>query len=245
MFSILVDQREPDHIKNLKILNILPTPTLLDAGDYWVATEDNQLLIIERKTPEDLLGSIKDGRLFEQCHRMKTQSKWCYVVITNVIYSGSDGKAWANGKRLGGPKPNDGWNYNSVDGTLLTIQELGVFVVHCKNEMDFGPTVERLIKRERGLLSIGCVRSSNILSAGEQVLTSLPGIGLTRMQKLLERHYTPARVFEHLSQTHLPTKKALGLQDDESYVIVNSNDREFLDLPFLGLSKEKTNDSQD
>lgn len=232
MLSIIVDQREPDWIKQLKIFDTQPVISLLDAGDYWIITEDSQFLIIERKTPEDLLGSIKDGRLFEQIHRMKKQTQWCYLLITGQFTIGQNGKVWVNQRETG-------WNFDAVEGALLTIQELGCFVVHCKNDMDVGASIERLIKRERGLLNIGCARSSNILSAGETVLTALPGIGLTRMQKLLERHYTPARVLEHLSQTHLPTKKALNLQDDESYIIINSADRDFLELPFLGLSKEK------
>lgn len=238
MLSIIVDQREPDWIKQLKIFDIQPVITLLDSGDFWIATEQNELLIIERKTPEDLLGSIKDGRLFEQIHRMKQQTKWCYLLITGQFTIGQNGKVWVGQRETG-------WLFDAVEGALLTIQELGCFVVHCKNDMDFGPSVERLIKRERGSLSIGCARSSNILSPGEQLLTTLPQIGLDKAQRLLDHQHTAANALQFLTEfgNGIPgigdgiktrVKAALGLAPDESLIVVSSLDREF-----LGLDKEK------
>jgi ERCC4-type nuclease len=184
MLSIIIDQREPKHIQELKFSNAQTVVSLLDAGDLMIATEDNQILLIERKEPNDLLGSIKDGRLFEQCHRMKQQSQWCYVVITGNVYPGPDGKAWV-GQRA------TGWDFNAVEGALLTVQEMGIFVIHCKNDLDFGATVERLASRNRGLLSIGVARSSNVLSAGETMLTTLPGLGYEKVKVLLEKKKTP------------------------------------------------------
>lgn len=239
MISVIIDQREPDFIKNLKFSSAQTVVSLLDAGDLMIATEDNQILLVERKSPEDLLGSIKDGRLFEQCHRMKTQTQWCYVVITGQFTIGQNGKVWVGQRETG-------WNFDAIEGALLTIQELGVFVVHCKSEMDFGATVERLINRNRGLLSIGCARPSNILSAGEVLLTSLPGIGLDKAQRILNSQYnTAAKALEMLTEygrngvqgigdgTKAGIKKALGLGQDESLMVINSLDREF-----IGFNKE-------
>lgn len=241
MLSIIIDQREPEWVKQLQFSNTQTVVSLLDCGDLWVATEDSQLLIVERKEPSDLLNSIKDGRLLEQCHKMKAQSQWCYVVITSPLFPGPNGKVFVGQRETG-------WNYDAVEGALLTVQELGCFVVHCKNDMDFGPTVERLIKRERGLLSIGCVRSSNILSSGEQLLTTLPGIGLDKAQRLLQYEHAAANALQFLTElgkkNKVPgisdgikqnVKKALGLAPDESLIVINSLDREF-----IGLDKEKT-----
>lgn len=225
MLSIIIDQREPDHIKNLKFANTQAAITMLDCGDVWVATEDNQLLIIERKEPSDLLGSIKDGRLFEQCHRMRQQSQWCYVVITGNLYPGPDGKVWC-GQRA------TGWNYDAVEGALLTVQEMGVFVIHCKSDLDFGPTVERLASRSRGVLSIGCARPSNVLNAGETMLTALPGVGYEKVKKLMDYHKTPAEALCFLTweDVDIPNigiangikrnvKKALGLNPNQKIYI--------------------------
>ncbi len=231
MLSIIIDQREPDHIKNLKIPNAQTVVSMLDCGDVWIATEDNQLLIVERKTPDDLLGSIKDGRIFEQCHRMKQQTQWAYVVITGTIYPGANGKAWAGQRETG-------WDYNAVEGALLTIQELGVFVIHCKSDLDFGPTIERLANRSRGMLSIGCARSSSVLSDGEVMLSSLPGIGYEKVKKLLGYFKTPAEALAWLTWIggdisglgigdgiKSNVKKALGLKPDQN-IYINYGDDE-------------------
>lgn len=224
--SIVIDQREPSHIQNLKISNAITVVTLLEAGDLMIATEDNQILLIERKTPEDLLGSIKDGRIFEQCHKMKQVTPWCYVVITGQFVIGQNGKVFTGNRETG-------WNYDAVEGALLSIQELGVFVVHCKSDMDFAPTVERLASRSRGTLSIGVARSSSVLSAGEQMLTTLPGLGYEKVKKLLaEYKNNPAEALCWLTWLGFEVtglgigdgiksnvRKALGLQPNQTLYI--------------------------
>lgn len=226
MLSIIIDQREPDFIKSLKFNNAQTVVSLLDAGDLMIATEDNQILLIERKTPEDLLGSIKDGRIFEQCHKMKQQTQWAYLVVTGQFTIGQNGKVFTGQRETG-------WNYDAVEGALLSIQELGVFVVHCKNDLDFGPTVERLAKRSRETLNIGAARSSSILSAGEQMLTTLPGLGYEKVKKLLaEYKNNPAEALCWLTWLGFEVtglgigdgiksnvRKALGLQPNQTLYI--------------------------
>lgn len=192
MLSIVIDQREPKHIQELKFSNAQTVVSLLDAGDLMLATEDNQILLIERKTPEDLLGSIKDGRIFEQCHKMKQITQWSYVVITGQFTIGQNGKVFTGNRETG-------WNYDAIEGALLSIQELGVFVVHCKSDMDFGPTVERLAKRSRDTLNIGVARNSSVLSAGETMLTALPGLGYEKVKKLLDETGAPAHALAWLT----------------------------------------------
>lgn len=74
-----VDIREHDLISNIKgiILNKLAYRDIevkietLPLGDIIISDENgNDLLIIERKTVNDLLASIKDGRYEEQSHRL-------------------------------------------------------------------------------------------------------------------------------------------------------------------------------
>eukprot|EP00494_Astrolonche_serrata_P001976 UN01982 len=57
-------------------LNLPCSRQTLSVGDYvWTATKGNQTfvlpMIIERKTMDDLAGSIVDGRFLEQKHRLK------------------------------------------------------------------------------------------------------------------------------------------------------------------------------
>ena len=66
---LVVDEREkksriPDLLKAVGINVEVKT---LPVGDYIVAPET----IVERKTISDLISSIFDGRLFDQCNRLK------------------------------------------------------------------------------------------------------------------------------------------------------------------------------
>ena len=74
--SVIIDSREPDWVQRLDF-GVPAAVTALDAGDLWVATTDAQTLIIERKTPTDLLNTIKADRLFQQVIGMRQRSQWC------------------------------------------------------------------------------------------------------------------------------------------------------------------------
>jgi len=86
-----IDNREHDLISNIKgiQLNKLAYRDIkiqietLPLGDIIIADEnDNELLIIERKTVNDLLSSIRDGRYEEQSHRLNGSSFHNH----NIIY---------------------------------------------------------------------------------------------------------------------------------------------------------------
>ena len=80
---IVVDEREkksgiPDLLKGLGInleMKVLPV------GDYIVGPET----IIERKTISDLVSSIFDGRLFDQCDRLKEHYQFPILLIEGDI----------------------------------------------------------------------------------------------------------------------------------------------------------------
>lgn len=74
---LYIDNREPDTIiEQLNFLNnslnITITKKNLDIGDYLIYDEINQkpVILIERKSYNDLLSSIKDGRYNEQSYRL-------------------------------------------------------------------------------------------------------------------------------------------------------------------------------
>jgi len=80
---IVVDEREkksgiPDLLKGTGInLEIKKLPV----GDYIVAPET----VVERKTISDLISSIFDGRLFDQCHRLKEHYQFPILIIEGDI----------------------------------------------------------------------------------------------------------------------------------------------------------------
>ena len=76
---IVVDEREkksgiPDLLKGIGINLEIKT---LPIGDYIVAPET----VVERKTISDLVSSIFDGRLFDQCNRLKEHYQFPILLI--------------------------------------------------------------------------------------------------------------------------------------------------------------------
>lgn len=87
-----VDTREIHIIEKLKALKSDLTFSVvpLDVGDFRFSHEDNVLVVIERKTINDLSHSIKDGRYCDQKYRMcdvYDRSKLMYIIEGNVFSS--------------------------------------------------------------------------------------------------------------------------------------------------------------
>jgi len=220
--AVLCDQREPPEIQHLDF-GAAKVITLLDVGDVWLAV-DNEMLIIERKTSSDLLASIADGRLFDQCARMRQQSPWCYLVVAGQIRANSSGHV------IEDEYINTQWTWNSVQGALLTVQELGVSIVYCLPD-DFAGCVKRLAGRARGDVRVQ-KRTPYTLSAGEAVLASLPGIGEERIDLLLDFSGSPAWALSYLTTLGEPgvdgigdgikrrVRAALGLNESEILEVI-------------------------
>lgn len=174
IISALIDSREPPEIQKLDF-GVPTIVTALDAGDMIIACKDGHTLIIERKEPSDLLGSIRNGRLFNQCAKMRELSQFCYLVITGKLYWTHDNKVQI------GPRITS-WNWDSVQGALLTVQEMGISIVYAD---DFKNAVERLARRSRNGIVIKPTRKSEPMQLDEIFLSSLPSIGPILAQRIL------------------------------------------------------------
>lgn len=221
--AVMMDTREPSHIRALQFGGVPVAPVALDCGDLWASCTDGELLIIERKEPNDLLASIKDGRLFQQAAAMRQRSPWAYVVITGVLSDSMDGRVITANR-------TSGWRWSDVQGALLTVQDLGVSVMTCAGDEQYEAAVLQLARREREPQKILAPRTaSRVLTPAEQILTSLPGIGIERAQVLLD-HWegNPARALVWLTWldtvlevegigngTKHAVRRALGLGPDE------------------------------
>ena len=178
--SLFVDSREPAWIQNLKFGGAMKLVTALDFGDLWATTDTGDMVCIERKAPGDLLGSIKDNRLFAQVAGIRNKTPWAYLVITGILTATVSGKVVAD-ERV------SGWDWNSVQGALLTVQEMGVRVVYAQSDTDYEACVCRICSRARKPeYIIEPLTQPKFMSPGEVMLTALPGIGLERAQTLLK-----------------------------------------------------------
>ena len=229
ILSFVVDSREPDWCKSIR-LDGAPDPvvTALPAGDAWIACED-AALIVERKTLNDLCGSISDGRLINQCHEMRSSSEWCYIVVTDI-------PKVAGGKLVINGKPS-GWNWNSIQGALMTCQELGVPVIWCDGKAQYGATLLWLVGRDRGKVRIEQRREAVLESIAERILTAIPGIGGQRAAALLKYCGNAAWALDYLTgdvfgevpgvgkNTMIATRTALGLEDDNKLAVMPTEER--------------------
>jgi len=227
--GVFIDSREPSQITSLKFGGVPVAVTQLETGDCWASTSDGALLVIERKTPSDLLGSIKDGRLFQQVAAMVKQSKWSYVVITGAMTHTLDGYVITDNR-------TSGWRWSDMQGALLTCQELGANVVVCQSDQHYEETVIRLARRERNEVKALQPRvQAQVLTDAEKVLISLPGIGLERAGLLLGECGSAAYAIAWLTWlgtfgelsgigdgTKNGVRRALGLKAEEWLMVMDA-----------------------
>jgi len=177
--SALIDSREPAWVQALTFGTAMAAVTKLEYGDLMATTDDKALLLIERKTANDLLGSIRDGRLWPQIAGMRKQTPWVYVVVTGELRCSESGYAITS-------RGETQWAWASVQGALLKAQELGAMVAFARDDDDFEATVLHISARSHNEQElIKPAKTGQTLTDGEQILVSLPGIGQERLEALL------------------------------------------------------------
>lgn len=225
-----VDSREPISVSGLQF-GAPTTVAMLDTGDFLGVCADGIVILVERKEVGDLLNSIADGRLFDQCRRLREATPWAYLVVTGSLQPAMNGKTLANGRQYE-------WDWASIQGSLLTVQELGVCIIYCA-EHEYIATLHRLADRARGPVRIAPRRAGIPLTPGEMILTSLPGIGDHLAQRILVYCPSPAWALAMLTDMAISApvpgigpgiragvRRALGLPDDMSMsVMVNESEQ--------------------
>ena len=227
--AIIIDTREPKWVQELKFGGIPTSTAFLEQGDVMIATDSGELVLIERKTPSDFFNSLKDDRLFLQLANMLLVTRWSYLMVTGEFRRGSGGKVITD--RI------TGWDWNAVQGALVTIQELGIVVMFCADDDDFEKAVIRLGNRDRrSVVDIPPAKNPHILSVPEVIIASLPGIGIKRLKTVMD--YAGGMAGWAITgltdpNTHYPgvpenvkgrVRRALGLKDNEVlHILTNDN----------------------
>lgn len=227
--TVLVDSREPENITR-QMFGAQAIITTLDTGDVWITTDANELLIIERKAPSDLLGSIADNRLFQQIAAMREQTEWAYLVITGRFAATPEGYVIADGRETR-------WKWESLQGVLAEVQERGVTIWYAPSDEQFANTVQVIARRDRqGIKPVMPRVATQKVAQDEQILLSLPGIGYDRAKELVESFaHIPALALVWLTDLHAigevsnigkatkrNVRKALGMSDDMELCIVTA-----------------------
>lgn len=230
--AIMIDNREPSWVQNLKFGSIPTAVVTLDSGDVEAVTDDGHIILVERKTPDDLLNTLREDRLFPQACRLaqqrvdqqlagETVTVWPYLVITGMLSCSADGKVITEHRETA-------WSWSAVQGALLSIQEMGVFVVQCAGDSDFENCIIRLGKRSREAFQpVLPPRPAINLGHGAAIIASLPGIGIDRTQEVMAWAGNSVGVaLVGLTDLEIPgpvgpavrrkIRRVLGLQEDQT-----------------------------
>ncbi|MDE0831785.1 MAG: helix-hairpin-helix domain-containing protein [Nitrosopumilus sp.] len=201
---IIVDERErksgiPDLLKAIGMGVEMKT---LPIGDYIVAPET----IVERKSIKDLMASVFDGRLYDQCTRLKENFEHPIVLVEGnvdeieeitdnpLVFYGALSRVTLEFKIPIIPTPSA-----SHTAKLL--------VALCsKKDGPTGPYLKKIKK------------SSNLETQQLSALCSLPGIGEKFAVRMLEKFGTPLKVF---SATTSELSKVEGLGESRAKKIKN------------------------
>lgn len=132
--TVIVSKSEPDEAcPKLSSFGLNAFPG--EAGTDYVWYPHGKVFGIERKTVTNLLGSLKDRQLVSQAHRGVTDFDRYFVLIEGETRQGRSGKFEFHSPRH--PEADrdgwveSGWLYEAIDGMLLDLNLLGVFIIHC------------------------------------------------------------------------------------------------------------------
>lgn len=225
IMALQIDTREADWLlrwthhppalfREIPIINML-----LDTGDAKVYCADGVVLNIERKTPSDFLSSIPNDHIFDQAARMMKERQESgglpFIVITGEIFRNQQ----TGGCIIPGTRHGEGWNWHSVQGALLSIQEIGVPVIFCAGDDDYAPCLERLAKRNHSRMIINPTRETLTIDPQEKVLCAFDGIGPELAGAVLARCSTLGWALDVLTDVSKNAPKIAGIADGRKRAI--------------------------
>jgi len=192
---IVVDEREkksgiPDLLKGIGIsLEI----KMLPVGDYIVAPDT----VVERKTISDLISSIFDGRLFDQCNRLKEHYQFPILLIEGDI------------DEIEELTENPLIFYGAISSIAIDFK---IPVIHTPNAFHTSKLLISMCSRKdasKGPFIKKIRKSSDIQKQQLSMLCSLPGVGEKTAIRMLEKFGTPLMVLSS-SITELSKVGGLG-----------------------------------
>jgi DNA excision repair protein ERCC-4 len=178
---IIVDERErksgiPELLKSVGLNVEMKT---LPIGDYIVAPET----VVERKSIRDLMSSVFDGRLFDQCSRLKEHFAFPIILVEGNVDEIED--------------ITD--NPLIFYGALSTVAiDFKIPIIPTPNATHTAKLLVSMCSRKdspKGPFLKKIKKSSNLQKQQLSVLCSLPGIGEKFAVRMLEKFGTPFKVF--------------------------------------------------
>ena len=186
VLHIVVDNREPKEIcEILEELEVEVEVKQLEVGDYDLGNRT----LVERKTGNDYVSSLSDGRLFEQAKNL-TENADTILLILEDFQKAFSTPGWEERKK-------------HVFGSILYLSLIhGIFVFPTSGKEETAAFLERACswiqeEKEDPLVFTRGVRASMTMGQKQSfLLQGLPKIGSKSAKKLLEAFKTPVGVLE-------------------------------------------------
>ncbi len=192
---IVVDERErksgiPDLLRAVGINIEMKT---LQIGDYIVAPET----VVERKSIKDLISSVFDGRLFDQCNRLKENFQFPIILMEGNVDEIIE--ITENPLVFYGAVSSVALDFKiPIIATPSADHTAKLLISMCsRKDIPKGPFLKKIKK------------SNDIQRQQLAALSSLPGVGEKLSVRMLEKFGSPLKVF-NASSTELAKVEGLG-----------------------------------
>lgn len=191
---ILVDSREPINIAScMNPENV--TRVLLPTGDYVFFSSKGEKVVIERKTPGDLITSFQTGRFQDQMKRIIEDADYPFLLIEGHLFATRDGFVKFGSQELR-------WRFTSIQSILMTAQFSGVYLVFSDNNEGTASMVENMFDYFQRDEHMSLMRPKvfkmfpdDMEATREAIVSMVPGIGPQLAKRLIDRFGTPMEVF--------------------------------------------------
>jgi ERCC4-type nuclease len=187
---VICDYREKEVIDSLKNLGAIVNDQALDVGDFICS----ERACIERKAYSDFVGSIIDGRIFEQVANLKENFAVPVVII-------------------------EGYSYNRISDNALKaaiaslLVNYGVSLIASKNPADTAKIIFWIAKKEQAagkelVIKFGR-KPKDLKRLKESMVGGLPGVSVVLARRLLEKFGSVEKVFA-ASESELQSVEGIG-----------------------------------
>ena len=181
IISVLCEQPRHHDLLGLNAgVPIVDVPLGALAADVVVSCGDEANLGLVYHNLTSLFSTLRTKELFSRLVTLKQRWQWAYLVIGAVLSPTHDGRNCRNSRG-----DSSGWNWNALQGALLTAQEMGVGVIQLPHADLLGATLQTLAKRERGAVRAKPMRNALFFDPGVELLMALPGIGEAKAEALI------------------------------------------------------------
>lgn len=192
---ILVDTREFNSgvVKELSRMGFKIHSEQLDVGDYILSDR----VAVERKTAEDFVSSLKDGRLFQQLNWLKSSfQRPIFILEGEGLFEAG------------------GMNPASIYGALASIvTDYGIPILHTRDDAETAVMISAISKREYAESRPSATRvdigASLVQERQHFIIEGLPNVSAVLARRLLD-HFGSVRAVLNASEEELMEVKGVG-----------------------------------